>query len=80
MELLREQYVFNNPNASIQKQNAAIFRLAYENSIKQKKDDIEAKAMKTDFQATLSQTQKSKMKFVAYHTGIWQRFVHKAAG
>lgn len=36
--------------------------------------------MKTDFQATLSQTQKSKMKLVSYHTGIWQRFVHKVAG
>ncbi len=36
--------------------------------------------MKTDFQATLSQTQKSRMKLVAHHTGIWQKFVHKVAG
>jgi len=36
--------------------------------------------MKTDFQATLSQTQKGKMKLVANHTGIWQRFVHKIGG
>jgi len=54
--------------------------LAYETSIKQKKDEFEAKAMKTDFQATLSQTQKAKMKLVSHHTGIWQRFVHKVAG
>ena len=36
--------------------------------------------MKTDFRATLSMTQKSKMKLVAHHNGIWQRFVHKSAG
>lgn len=36
--------------------------------------------MKTDFRATLSQTQKTKMKMVAHHTGIWQMFVNKYAG
>jgi hypothetical protein len=36
--------------------------------------------MKTDFHATLSQTQKSKMKLVSHHTGVWQKFTHKVAG
>lgn len=36
--------------------------------------------MKTDFHASLSMTQKAKMKACSYHTGIWQRFVHKVAG
>jgi len=70
-------YLFLNPNASEQKTNAAIFRLAYETSIKQKKDNIEAQTMKTDFRATLSDSQKGKMKLVTNHTGIWQQFVNK---
>ncbi len=36
--------------------------------------------MKTDFHATLSNTQKSKLKMVSYHTGVWQKFSHKVAG
>jgi hypothetical protein len=36
--------------------------------------------MKTDFRATLSGTQKSKMQMVAHHTGVWQKFIHKVAG
>ncbi len=31
--------------------------------------------MRTNFRATLSSTQKNKMKIVAYHTGIWQKFI-----
>jgi len=33
--------------------------------------------MKTDFRATLSETQKGKMKLVTNHTGVWQQFVNK---
>lgn len=36
--------------------------------------------MKTDFRATLSDTQKGKMKLVTNHTGIWQQFVNKTDG
>lgn len=31
--------------------------------------------MQTDFRATLSSTQKNKNKMVAYHTGVWQKFL-----
>ncbi len=31
--------------------------------------------MKTDFRATLSSTQKDKIKMMAYHTGVWQKFI-----
>lgn len=48
--------------------------------MKQKKDEIECKAMKTNFKASLSMTQKSKMKGMSHHTGIWQRIVHKVGG
>lgn len=30
--------------------------------------------MKTDFKATLSGTQKSKLGIKCHHTGIWQKF------
>ena len=33
--------------------------------------------MKTDFRATLSSTQKDKIKMMAYHTGVWQKFIEK---
>lgn len=39
---LREQFIFDNPIASEQKINAAVFRLAYETGVKKVKDDIEA--------------------------------------
>ena len=42
--------------------------------MKQKKDDIEAQAMKTDFKATLSGTQQNKLSMKYHHTGMWQRF------
>ena len=74
---LREKYLFDNPTASEQKTNAAVFRLAYETAIKKKKDDIEAQAMKTDFRATLSETQKKKIRVRFSHSGIWQSFKEK---
>ena len=54
-----------------------MFRLTYEAGIKKKKDDIESKAMKTDFRATLSQTQKSKISVNFGHSGVWQPFKEK---
>lgn len=48
-------------------------RLAYETIIKEKKDDIAAQAMKTDFRANLSLTQKNKISAVWTHTGVWQK-------
>lgn len=73
-EELRKRYEFENPNASEQKTSAAVFRLVYESTIKRKKDDIEAQAMKTDFKATLSQTQQNRLSLVSGHSGIWQPF------
>ena len=49
-------------------------RLAYETVIKEKKDDIAALAMNTDFKANLSLSQQSKISVEWSHTGIWQRF------
>ena len=49
-------------------------RLAYETVIKEKKDDIAAQAMRTDFKANLSMSQKSKITLEWSHTGVWQRF------
>lgn len=45
--------------------------------IKERKDNIEAQAMKTDFKATLSGTQKSRIGVRSSHTGIWQSFKEK---
>jgi hypothetical protein len=58
---LRDKYNFDNPTASEEKINGAVFRLTYETAIKKKRDDIEAQAMKTDFRATLSDTQKKNI-------------------
>ena len=58
---LREEYLFHNPTASEEKTRAVVHRLAYETAIKEKKDDIAAQAMKTDFKANLSLSQKSKI-------------------
>jgi len=63
-----------NPTASEEKTNAAVHRLAYETTIKEKKDEIAAQAMKTDFRANLSLTQKSRISVEWTHTGIWQKF------
>ena len=49
-------------------------RLAYETVIKEKKDDIAAQAMKTDFKANLSLSQQSKISVEWSHTGIWQQY------
>jgi hypothetical protein len=68
---LRDEYIFHNPTASDEKIRAAVHRLAYETVIKEKKDDIAALAMKTDFRANLSLTQKSKISVEWTHTGIW---------
>jgi hypothetical protein len=51
-----------------------VHRLAYETAIKEKKDDIAAQAMKTDFKANLSLSQKSKINLEWNHTGVWQHF------
>ena len=48
--------------------------------IKQNKDNIEAQAMKTDFKATLSNTQKSKIGIRSSHTGIWQPYKERVGG
>lgn len=42
--------------------------------IKQNKDNLEAQAMKTDFKATLSATQKNKIGVKSSHTGVWQPY------
>lgn len=51
--------------------------MVYETITKQRKDDIEAQAMKTDFKATLSGTQKNRMSLKSAHTGVWQCFKEK---
>ena len=53
---------------------AAVHRLANETVIKEKKDDIAALAMNTDFKANLSLSQQSKISVEWSHTGIWQHF------
>lgn len=71
---VRDRYIFENPTASEEKIRAAVHRLAYETVIKEKKDDIAAQAMKTDFKANLSLSQQSKISLEWSHTGVWQRF------
>lgn len=73
-EQLRRKYVFDNPTASEQKTDAAVFRLLYETKVKERKDDIEAQAMRTDFRATLSQTQLGRIGVRSSHSGVWQSF------
>ena len=48
--------------------------MANETIIKEKKDEIAALAMRTDFKANLSLTQKNKISAVWTHTGVWQKF------
>eukprot|EP01016_Furgasonia_blochmanni_P050692 TRINITY_DN7870_c0_g1_i3.p1 TRINITY_DN7870_c0_g1~~TRINITY_DN7870_c0_g1_i3.p1 ORF type:complete len:403 (-),score=38.60 TRINITY_DN7870_c0_g1_i3:159-1367(-) len=69
---IREMYQFEHPGSSMEKTDAAVYRLTYEASLRKKQtddDDVKVYSYKPD----LAKTLKEGVKFEFYHSGIWEK-------
>ena len=70
------RYCYDNPTASETRVRGALHRLTMEAAIKERKDEEAlAELPDTRFQARMTKLQKSKIKMVYTHSGVWQKFV-----
>lgn len=75
---LKEEYKYLNPDASEEKTNATVFRLAYETGLAVMKQELiknnPATVSQKPFKANLTQTLREKVVDKQFHNGIWQLF------